>query len=466
MPSPETSPVPSPTRQALTPFTSLVHFQQSSIPVFNEVDKENVPLMPLKTRAPLKIDSPASYRGRTVTSGQPHTTLKGKNFTSLITPEGSESSGSDSEEDGFSLRLRKSRELGLSELKPQKLFDSDEDMMEDGLPGSPDSLNDGDVAVNLFGVTPPPQTPRTPLKRSCDELEELAKKIVALHSPSKDTPRPMPVQRQTVSFEFAIPAAPKRSLREKASTITPANQVKALPQTPDTPFKKITKPRETPGVVGNILRVLDNLGSSLKTQSGTGVYFELGKCIGNGDHSNVYQVSGNLPIFEGYANEELLVKCYQRKLIDKNTIRQIESFVVTALTQYVELLTINFPVAKILNAATIKDDGFFVVENIPYAFNIPDELDLDNLPEDHPMTQVKTMFQIAFDQKIGLDLSRDNVRIKADGTVVLTDFIECSEEFELILFKLLKTFSQNSREIFDYLKPVGSTVEFRDDRAL
>lgn len=120
-------------------------------------------------------------------------------------------------------------------------------------------------------------------------------------------------------------------------------------------------------------------------------------------------------------------------------------------------------------------DAFYRVEFVPYELNHKamireyNEKALQLGPEDlaayqnelketnHPLYQIKEMFQFAWVNDIPLDLQASNLRIKADKTsvtVVLCDLYYKDHSFSMIIEQALATFGSNS-PICDYFRPQG-----------
>lgn len=161
-----------------------------------------------------------------------------------------------------------------------------------------------------------------------------------------------------------------------------------------------------------------------RSASGSGESFQRGKPLGQGQHMTVHPVICEKPLFLGYSNDRLLAKFY------KHEARK-EEFMDNSLMQYHLSLKLNeallnlatrdfngmskkdledyrqkieplvgYPIMKILNADTVKQDGFFIVENIPDPVNVEANCDaktLAALPAMHPLAQLKRFLQISYD---------------------------------------------------------------------
>jgi hypothetical protein len=165
--------------------------------------------------------------------------------------------------------------------------------------------------------------------------------------------------------------------------------------------------------------------------------------LGFGNYSNCYKI--NAPA----AMSGFVVKCFHETNIHSNvsSLRKMQSH---ALRQYNQLCSIGAPVALITNSATALTDLYTILEFIPTEIDPSSwgTSTFDNLdaPTKSMLAQVKSIFEMAFTHQIGLDLLPSNLRIKADGQVVITDFTEepyDDDDFEIEMSKRLQFWSQH-----------------------
>lgn len=235
------------------------------------------------------------------------------------------------------------------------------------------------------------------------------------------------------------------------------------PRVPDTPNAR-GRNKEKTGfslVARRALRALAN--GNIQSKSGTRATFACGPDIANGrgQHMTVHRIrEGCAPLFAGYSNSKLLIKFYQENLIETTYSSKLESYFNHSIAQYLKLVSLGFPVSKILNQAMAKMDGFFIVEEIEA--ELPDwaGINVAEIPDNHPLLQLKRMFQFAYDHKMNLDLRKDNIRMTSEGILKLADFMEHKEDIEgegnafvFILPECLETCAEGNKEIYDFLKP-------------
>lgn len=208
-----------------------------------------------------------------------------------------------------------------------------------------------------------------------------------------------------------------------------------------------------------------------QTHNDASIKFQRGEQIGKGDYCEVFEVTASEKLFENYENNEILIKCYKKELIVKDNSRIIE-YLTNSLTQYKQLKSLEYPITKILNVETAEKDAFILVEKVPKEFSIDWQkntpIALLSETTQNYLNQIKQMFQIAFDQKLYLDLSASNVRINNSEQVVLIDFMEekgskkWDNPFQIVLNKHLKSFAQGNDEIYEYLIPNGAIHPITD----
>lgn len=196
------------------------------------------------------------------------------------------------------------------------------------------------------------------------------------------------------------------------------------------------------------------------------VEFQIGaELIGKGCYSEVYVIASSTgELVPKVANDRILFKRYHKDIIERRR-EVVEKFVDGTLEQYnflsEEYLDGKpFPMAKIFNAQTAKRDGYFLVEKVPFEFNDDKDIDMKNKTTLDRLSQVKKMFQYAFDKGLkgvrSLDLTRQNVRINEEGKVVLIDYMEENQgKFVNLIEKHIETFAQGNEKIREYLLPVG-----------
>lgn len=263
-----------------------------------------------------------------------------------------------------------------------------------------------------------------------------------------------------------------------ASSSSSTIQLAPIPTPATSGMKKFTSPTFTPPSTPVKKRTSESLGgfknlaftvSCTRQQQytrtpGNIVDFTISAIPGaKGQHSQAYTISSARNLFSGYQNDQLLFKAYQQEVV-LNARKNVEMFARNSLKQYGQLLAIQFPIARILNVKTIFRDGYFLVEKIPHPFEISwdENTPIVSLDEETKLRlfQVKVMFASAFDQKIAVDLSADNVRVDNQGRVVLIDFMEEDETnpfstnpFGPLVAKCLLTFSRGNSEIEAFLDP-------------
>jgi hypothetical protein len=175
-------------------------------------------------------------------------------------------------------------------------------------------------------------------------------------------------------------------------------------------------------------------------------------CVGKGDYCEVFEIAEDQPqLFPLFKNNQILFKRYQKRLVEARG-NSVGNFFNCSMGQYDQLEDLGYPIAQILNRRTAKEDGFFLVEKIPHAF--PSPINYDSCGEiEMYLDQVALMFQIASDFNIPVDLKRQNVKIKDDGTVILIDFREEYNPLSILLENLIESFAEDSAEIAEKLRP-------------
>jgi hypothetical protein len=197
----------------------------------------------------------------------------------------------------------------------------------------------------------------------------------------------------------------------------------------------------------------------------------------NGQYSQAFTIaSAGGQVVDKVENDQIIFKSFLPDLIAHNS-KRLSTYITNSVDQYEQLIYDGFPVSIIYNVDTVKEDGFYLVENIPYKFPIlwdEDALLSEIMEKKHVLSegvqvevkdlliQVKRMFKFAYDEKMPLDISSSNVRINKDRIVVLIDFREeldgydnstNNNPFEIDVSGLLRSFANSNKEIYDYLDP-------------
>lgn len=290
----------------------------------------------------------------------------------------------------------------------------------------------------------------SPISKPAPSLsQEFAKAL--LNSPPS-TPSPS-------DFNNSRLALGAMSIQRQFEDYEPLSPRKACPPAPSKAGRKRPQDYETT-VSSPIVRDTSKL--QYVNSRGERVNFTTAPMPGaRGDYCQAYRVAkSDGELVPGVSNDQLLIKSYHEQ--GKNHAgRELHAFINNSLSQYDQLKAIGFPVAEIYNRATVTTDNFFIVEYIPEAFpEIANVKDIDFMDEELKscLDQLKTMFKMAQDHNIALDLRKINVRIK-EGKVILIDLMEDpSDKWYMIVKKNLNSFADCRQKepnpvIFNYLDP-------------
>jgi len=167
--------------------------------------------------------------------------------------------------------------------------------------------------------------------------------------------------------------------------------------------------------------------------NGQQVNFTISAIAGARGHFNqLFSISNcDEQLVPGIDNNQVLLKKYHET--GRATAgRCYDRFIDNALRQYDQLKDLGdaFPVAVTYNRNTAKQDGFFLVEYIPY--NLPSFAHFRAVDEMDGYTksifdQIKNMFAQAQENSLPIDLRHDNLMVK-DGKVILVDLMESHED--------------------------------------
>lgn len=236
-------------------------------------------------------------------------------------------------------------------------------------------------------------------------------------------------------------------------------------------FKKVQIVPSTPQIHTKMLqpncayiRKILSIEHNKKVQFKDKIY-DLSIRLGAGDYSNVYLVKDH---------PEMVVKFYQAHRLTSE--RRVQSRIQYILKQYHIFAEIDGKIphlhqAKILNDKTAIEDGFLMVERISDPFPEPSwdiNTKFSELSERdiHLLSQVQKMFKFLVDNKIFIDLKRDNVGVEQQIVKLFDWHEEPEEEDELNLHirKKINSFAIGkdgliNPEIFNALRPAGFDFE-------
>jgi len=210
---------------------------------------------------------------------------------------------------------------------------------------------------------------------------------------------------------------------------------------PASPMKRrmTLPPKFVHSKTSSFRRVSDSIQNHSFKRNGVSVTFS--SFSEKGSYVRVLSPYADDSLVPGVSNDQLLIKIYNEKLLTK-TEACLKNYMSSSLKNYEAAKHLGLPVSTIFNAATALEDTYFIVEKVPYPIDV-------NSP-DH-VKQVHRFFQAAFDQKSIFDLLPDNFCVKEDGTVVLVDFVEDTEDgFDIFLKHALKTWAKRFAESAHY----------------
>ena len=244
------------------------------------------------------------------------------------------------------------------------------------------------------------------------------------------------------------PFAPISNFSPGAFSRTTTSQLP--PPTPVKPKKNISSPF--------VLTALE-INTNLKFERDGQVY-RLNLAAGlKGDHCQLYHVESERELVPGVPNDRIYVKLFHRHVLQGKGNAVEAGYLRTLLAQY-DRLQGNIPTTIIYNRAKAHLDGYLAVEKVrplqlPWGIDTP----IADLSDENRLLleKIKTFFDFAFNDPSNtpLDLKADNLGLREDGTLVLLDFMEHSEDddyaFHLIAQKCLDSFALDNREIFNYL---------------
>lgn len=172
--------------------------------------------------------------------------------------------------------------------------------------------------------------------------------------------------------------------------------------------------------------------------------------LGSGDFNDCFKIKAP------HEMENYVIKTFHEVRMNR-CFKRLHSMSCHAIEQFTVLKGLGIPVANILNADTAVADGYSVVEYVPEAIDPSIWIDKSFDELDHKtkeiLGKVRSFFEAAFIHNLSLDLLPANLRVKANGELVITDF--CEEAFDTDTFNAeictrLKKWS-NHRSVQEFL---------------
>ena len=170
--------------------------------------------------------------------------------------------------------------------------------------------------------------------------------------------------------------------------------------------------------------------------------------MARGTYSAVYEiVAPENSILYTVPTSELVVKAYHgiKTGFDANTLR---GYLEHSLKNYAQVLSLELPVAKILNVTTAQETGFIIQEKIPH------EIDVTNTTH---RIQAQKFITASVENNIRMDLQPQNLKVKKDNTVVLIDFVEDEESTETYITKACRAWATLCKQK-NFSKEAGETL--------
>ncbi len=188
----------------------------------------------------------------------------------------------------------------------------------------------------------------------------------------------------------------------------------------------------------------------------------------NGEHGQMFQITGDHPFIPQTLNKNLLIKLFHPDCLDKHPA-EVDEFFRNMIHQSEELKTSGLPVVEVYNRDTALTDGFLVVEKLQ-PFQIPwnhSTVGPLNKEQGSTLKSLIPFFEWGCRSlsPIPLDLRPSNFCVDPTGQLTLVDFMEHSEEqpngFELHVSTCTKEMANGSSVVFERLKQ--AVVQARPD---
>ncbi len=157
--------------------------------------------------------------------------------------------------------------------------------------------------------------------------------------------------------------------------------------------------------------------------------------------------------------KERVGKVDPNALSSKTKVPKLQ-FLHTQKANYDAAVRANIPCANLLNNSTT--DLFSIYEFVPTEISNFQSLlqpgqTLDNLPENHPLLQIKWIIRKIHTNQLICDLKADNLRIRSSGEVVLVDHHEDADpdEWDIELRTALRRVCADGRDhqLYNFLNP-------------
>lgn len=147
-----------------------------------------------------------------------------------------------------------------------------------------------------------------------------------------------------------------------------------------------------------------------------------------GSYSAVYEVQDS---------PDLVLKAYHGNIGVGFAEAALVKFMKKSLQNYKDIVTLNLPVAELINSETAIADGFILQKKIPH------ELDIQN-PQH--VEQASQFFSRSVKEQVAMDLQPQNLRVTDDNSVVLIDFIEEKDPVHVFIAKACKAWTDVARQ--------------------
>jgi hypothetical protein len=116
-------------------------------------------------------------------------------------------------------------------------------------------------------------------------------------------------------------------------------------------------------------------------------------------------------------DEKRVIKIFNEK-VSRESERQLEAYMESAIANYYEAKELGLPIAEIYNIETALKDKYFIQEYIP------EQLDVTN--KSH-FEQLRTFFLTSLESKVIFDIKPGNILVR-DKTAILVDFVEDKDD--------------------------------------
>ncbi|MBF8262925.1 MAG: hypothetical protein HW387_590 [Parachlamydiales bacterium] len=215
----------------------------------------------------------------------------------------------------------------------------------------------------------------------------------------------------------------------------------------------------------NAVLLQQDTNLAIQSFEGKHIALTVNERVMTGQHCVVARIAPDQPpVIDGRSNEEILLKTFRDyciMVIGDDNVHISPDASTNVLNQYDQMNAAGIPVMEIYNyEQALNGCGYFLVEYVPTPFQMPwargDDPNTMDVHQKAVLDNVRRLIEDAYRNGIYADLQPNNLRYRADGTLVFTDLREDRPDYDIYLLgmfqKMALTFNCDKDDaIYRYL---------------